>query len=196
MIWRRGERGSSLFPSSVSWEHGTPLHAEGETEHGCHNAFHCLSVTCDFSFSPPPRRNKLKLFAAEPYFVLLHGCLDCKDFLWVGKRDKRRGDNASQLDRLQEEQYTSRYRLFPPSFPQPPFSTAASLYLSTIALPGVSRLKSHGCAGGQGHREHSAVSRTVGWQPGNLTSVLISAIPLPQANSFPLWHLSIPSACN
>lgn len=63
----------------------------------------------------------------------LHGCLDFRDFLWVGRGRKGRGDSASQCDGLREEQLTSRYRLSPPSFPQLTLPIAASLYLSTLS---------------------------------------------------------------
>lgn len=38
---------------------------------------------------------------------LLHSCLDCKGFLWIGRGRKRREDNTSQLGSLEEEQCTS-----------------------------------------------------------------------------------------
>lgn len=130
---RKGKLTISLCIFTQASEHGTQLHAEGKTEHGCHKTKHYLFLTCDFIFfSSFPRRNKLTPcnLAVD---CSLHGCLDFRDFLWVGRGRKGRGDSAPQCDGLREEQFIPRYRLSPPSFPQLTLPIAASLYLSTLS---------------------------------------------------------------
>lgn len=92
---------------------------------------------------------------------LLHGLLDFRDFLWVGRGRKGRGDNAPQLDGLQGAVHLW-VQVLPRSFLQLTLPIAIPLYLSADLSKSASHLKSHRCISGQGHGEISVLRVNAG----------------------------------
>lgn len=147
-----------------------------------------------FFFPPPPRRNKLKLFAAEPCSVCCMVFQTAVTSLgWGGGGRKGRGHNASQIACLQG----GAAHLWGQGLPFQ-LSSAPCLhpclpvswhYTPTQVLP--TRNPTDVLVDKDTRREDSAMSQTLGWQSGNWTSVLISGNPLPQEKSLFFFYTSM-----